>query len=343
MRSALGKAVAIAAITAAVLEGSLRVYHHFFPVFFFPSSGIERYRGRPHALDLEGFRLNSLGFKDLEFAPAKAPGGFRIAALGDSFAFGIVPYRHNFLTLLEESLARRSRDAEVLNFGITGAGPRDYRAILANEALAYGPDLVVCFVFLGNDLNGEPDEAPLSYLAWLVRHAARALPLVARGIGSPTEPYRDLEATYSSEQFLEIESGTSWVFREDLAEAVRGQVESVTATLAEMRDLSAARQARFLVVLIPDPVQIDAELRQAVVARAGGLRFDFEQPNRWLAAALERREVEVWDLLGPLAARAASERLYKPRDVHWNIAGNRVAAEVLAERLAPTSLAAGPR
>ena len=58
-------------------------------------------------------------------------------------------------------------------------------------------------------------------------------------------------------------------------------------------------------------------------------QFDFTQPNRRLAAALTEAGVSFVDLLPAFAEQARTERLYKPQDTHWNIAGNRVAAAAL--------------
>jgi hypothetical protein len=87
--------------------------------------------------------VNTRGFNDTEWSPD--PGDvFRIVALGDSFAFGVVGYEHNFLTLLETELtARLGRRVEVANLGIPGMQPHEYRQILLDDGLALHPDLIL--------------------------------------------------------------------------------------------------------------------------------------------------------------------------------------------------------
>jgi cell volume regulation protein A len=52
--------------------------------------------------------------------------------------------------------------------------------------------------------------------------------------------------------------------------------------------------------------------------------------GRAIAAALSAQGVEVLDLLPAFAEAGQQTRLYKPRDTHWNLAGNRLAATVIA-------------
>jgi len=92
-------AIVIAITTFALFEIALRVSHHFYPLPVLHSDSYNQFRGIPHS-SLFGFKLNSHGFMDVEFQVAKEPGTFRILGLGDSFAFGVVPYQHNYLTLL---------------------------------------------------------------------------------------------------------------------------------------------------------------------------------------------------------------------------------------------------
>ncbi|MCP4699016.1 MAG: hypothetical protein GY862_19510, partial [Gammaproteobacteria bacterium] len=90
----------ITAVSFGLSEAALRAYNAYHPSFIFYDASYNRFRGRPHAKDFD-FTLNSKGFKDIEFK-SKQKDTFRIVAIGDSFAYGIVPYRYNYLTVLEE-------------------------------------------------------------------------------------------------------------------------------------------------------------------------------------------------------------------------------------------------
>ena len=96
---------------------------------------------------------NALGLNDEEFEVPKPPGRFRILALGDSFTYGLVPYPDNVMTRLEAGLraACPGVDLDVLNFGIGGAGVRDYRTIVTLALATYEPDLVLVNFYAGND------------------------------------------------------------------------------------------------------------------------------------------------------------------------------------------------
>jgi hypothetical protein len=96
---------------------------------------------------------NALGLNDAEFAVPKPSGRFRILALGDSFTFGLVPYPHAAMTVLEARLRAvcANQDLDVLNLGIGGASVRDYRTIVMLGLTTYDPDLVLVNFYAGND------------------------------------------------------------------------------------------------------------------------------------------------------------------------------------------------
>lgn len=140
----------ISLVTITLAEVSLRVLHYFHPMFVFYDDSYNRWWRAPGVQDMD-IKLNSLGFKDIEFGP-KQRSVYRIVALGDSFAYGNVPYRNNFLTVLEQNLARLG-NYEVLNMGIRGNGPSDYLSLLVREGLSLDPDAVLVSFFIGNDIT----------------------------------------------------------------------------------------------------------------------------------------------------------------------------------------------
>jgi lysophospholipase L1-like esterase len=104
-----------------------------------------------------GGPTNSLGYRDNERTPAKAPGTRRIVALGDSFAWGAgVEFEDAYPQRLERMLTRRRGERwEVVSLARPGMNTVEEAAQLAAEGLGYGPDLVL----LGYCLNDSEDES----------------------------------------------------------------------------------------------------------------------------------------------------------------------------------------
>ncbi|KKL53686.1 hypothetical protein LCGC14_2272980, partial [marine sediment metagenome] len=164
----------------ALGEVLLRAYHKVRPVAYFTEDKLLKYRGKPHE-KVMGYQLNSRGFKDREHSLEKPAGTYRIAAVGDSFAFGSVPYPANYLTLLEEYLNRDGMQSfEVIDMGIVGTEPPEYFRLVRDEALLYEPDMVLVSLFTGNDFylklekNMSPKK-PLSFLYTFLHNTFRVL------------------------------------------------------------------------------------------------------------------------------------------------------------------------
>jgi hypothetical protein len=96
---------------------------------------------------------NAFGFHDEEFVEPKPAGRRRVLVVGDSFTFGPVPYPQGVVTLTEEGLrtACPGRDLDLLNMGLMGAGPPEYRILAELAVPRFVPDLVLVAIFLGND------------------------------------------------------------------------------------------------------------------------------------------------------------------------------------------------
>lgn len=92
-------------------------------------------------------------------------------------------------------------------------------------------------------------------------------------------------------------------------------------------------------MLIPEEVQLDPTLQESLIAGFAQYRLentDFERPNRLLAHRLHEFGFNVLDLYPRFAEKTNSQLLYKPRDTHWNIADNQLAASEIAHHLVKT-------
>lgn len=137
-----------------MLELSLRLYQAADPGFIItPDTAYLRYRGRPCSEEFNGFRLNSRGYKDLEFSEQKRPGRYRIVAIVDSQTYGAVPYGDSYMTLVERMLQSIHRETEIFNLGIPQAGPMDYLSVLADEGFSLNPDMVLLHFNIFDDFK----------------------------------------------------------------------------------------------------------------------------------------------------------------------------------------------
>jgi hypothetical protein len=98
---------------------------------------------------------NANGYRDLERAVQRPPGARRAISLGDSFAWGAsVEFDDAYPQRLERGLTRRRGEPwEVVNLALPGMNSVDHAAQLAQEGMAYGPDVVL----LGFVLNDSED------------------------------------------------------------------------------------------------------------------------------------------------------------------------------------------
>ena len=324
------------AVTLVLLEGALRVYDALWPTYVFYSDSSDRFRGKPGDRHYDDV-FNSRGFNDVEHSVSRPSDiAYRIVALGDSFAVGVVPQRDNFLAQLGPLLSSNAR-VEVVNMGVSGAQPRDYLSILADEGLAYSPDLVLVNIFIGNDFETRsPRWHEQSYLTTL----ARALWRLGRAQGTVVVPggnagtYDDNQPTMSDDLFMEVQVDRSWVYERG-SPRLSAAVARVAGSIRQMRDLGRRSGVETLVALIPDETQVNSGVRARVIAARGlsAEQFEIRQPNQLLTHALAADDIKVVDLLPALSEAATRGRVYKPADTHWNVAGNRVAAATIARAI----------
>ncbi|HBQ97110.1 MULTISPECIES: SGNH/GDSL hydrolase family protein [unclassified Roseofilum] len=324
-------------ISLGLTEIIFRVYNYLHPSFIFHDSSYNRFRGQPLAPEYN-FRLNSQGFKDVEFQVEKAPNTFRILGIGDSFAYGVVPYNYNYYTRLEEKLKQRDDRVEIINMGIPNLSPKDYLALLVTEGLALNPDRVILSFFIGNDFDDskrsiESYSYVFSFWKFLIDLQNSYEGKVIHG----NLEYQDDLPTLTDEKYLQIEIGRSDLFRVDNSE-LESKVRGAMTYLREIKELCDRQNIELLVILIPDELQVNPNLQSKVIdSQEMNLQdFDFSLPNQYLQEELNEAEINFIDLLPYFQGYSEFEQLYKPNDSHWNIAGNELAAELIFQYLQRT-------
>jgi hypothetical protein len=335
-------------VVLLVSEASLVIASQFsnHPLLASPNAGTQSRieKQRQEMLAFYGANgVNARGYNDTEWSP-KTDDTFRIVALGDSFAFGVVGYEHNFLTLLEAELSTRiGRSVEVANLGIPGMQPREYLQILLDDGLALRPDLVLLCLYTGNDFQPPGNDSRFDARNWrVVGFASRLVRYAAeREFRGATAPAPGASAAGSSapafteDGYLRIvEAYVPLLRREPTAKAERGLRE----TLAVADEIVArARPAPVAIAVLPSELQVSPRLRAQVLERVQVAESDLDLERTWRETRthFEAENVLVVDLLPALTAAEREESTYALRNSHWNERGNTIAARQIADALAP--------
>jgi hypothetical protein len=322
------------ALTLLLAEGALQALAACGAHTLFLSATLDAHRLRPGQDYGAGLHGNALGYPGPDIAPDKKPGVVRVAALGDSFAVGpAVPFADNYLTLLQQSLP----GVEVCNFGVSGAGPREYRAALARDVWPVRPDRVLVSVFVGNDITEElprprhldPRSHALYLLCqrgWLLARERRRQPAagaVPDRLGAPP---------LSEETFRAVEARRLAVCLTPPSSALEAKWRRAMGHLGGLVADCRRRRVPVAFVLIPDEFQVNPAVRDQAVrdARLNPAALDLDLPQRRLRDFCAARGVPCLDLLPVFRAAPDS---FAPHDTHWNVRGNRLAAAALADWL----------
>lgn len=295
-------------------------------------SSLDAHRLRPGHDYGGGLRGNMHGYPGRELPTTKAAGVFRIAALGDSFAVGpAAPFADNYLSLLEN---QRS-GVEICNFGVSGAGPREYLEILQRDVWQVQPDLVLISIFVGNDIT---EALPRPHGLDPRRHATYLL--CTRGWQLLRERHRTAHElgerqrlpTLSRETFREVEARRLAVCVTPPSAAMEKKWQRALKRLDDIIRECRGRQVPVAFVLIPDEFQVNPAVLADALADAvfDPSVVDIELPQRRLLRFCAERAVPCLDLLPTFKGRADT---YAPHDTHWNVRGNHLAAECIAEWL----------
>jgi hypothetical protein len=332
--AAIGKTMLMVLITFVLVEITVRIYKQFNPLFMFYDPSYNRFRGKPGAADYD-FQLNSRGFKDVEFKLEKDAGTYRIVALGDSFAFGAVPYRHNYLTRLEQQLNSNGLRTEVVNMGIPSTGPQHYLALFATEGIVLKPDMVLVSFFIGNDITdtlgaGRPRLYEYSDAAALVKYAIDFTQKYQGQVVHGGATYVDDTPSLTDDAYLDLEKNRAAIYMKH--EPLKQAIADAIRNLVRLKELCDLNRIEMRVVLIPDELQVNTALQAKVLKalNAGSNDFDFTLPNTILRERLRAHRIDYLDLLDPFLSVSTQTSLYRINDSHWNIAGNKLAAELIA-------------
>jgi hypothetical protein len=267
----------------------------------------------------------------------------------------------------------RGKRIEVLNFGVSGYGTAQEYVTLETRALRYRPDLVLLQFTNGNDVKdnsfalNEDTARPFFMLdaegALRIDDSFASAPAFVRNMSLPFQIARRLSDSsrvlqlvrhVRSLKLLEggqavadeatgVEQGLEpWVLAPPRDRLWDEAWRITEALVAQTRELAERNGARFMVVTVPYAIQVhpDAQVRKALQAKLGV--EDLFYPDRRIGE-LAGRSGMLAVTLAPEMQRLAEERKvffhgFENGGIgrgHWNAAGHRAAAELIAKALCP--------
>jgi len=267
----------------------------------------------------------------------------RVLMLGDSFVFGQgVEAEEALPGQLELALAGQGDSVTVLNGGVVGYSTVQEVAWLERIGATVKPDLVVVAFFLGNDLQDNRTSSLERYVRGVITAAQ------PRWYTPVTDwAYRHVELYDLARKVPQawadrrrngpnaVVTGYSRKYHPPNDTVYRAEMSITATTLARLASDAKALNAKLLVVLVPEAVQVE-RARQAKLVRLvpDSIRFDFDHPNHDVAGLLDSLGIRWLDLTPALRGAAdRGEALYYPIDGHWTRAGNSLAARTVADGL----------
>lgn len=265
----------------------------------------------------------------------------RVLLIGDSFMAALqVDHEQTLAGLMEADLTKTlARPVRVVNAGVPGWNPTEYRNFLRAELARERFDLVVIAVYLGNDIVRQDlgDIAPFDAYPQSGLRLPRALAM-SELVDALARPINDL-LEMNSHLFVLVKNrlgvlrmrlGLSPLYFPDgfkVDERALPLWDVTTGLLDEAGQAARARDIPVLFVLLPADFQVEPDIfRQYVVGfDIDSTSVDLEQPNRIVRERMVERGYPVIDVLPALRAAAqAGQRAYGNVDIHFNPAGHQL-------------------
>ncbi len=285
--------------------------------------------------------VNAQGFRDDDdfVAPNDEPGRLKVLVLGDSFAFGFyASLGQGWVEVLETELGRE-RPLTLWNTGIPGAATTQEVALLEHYFPVLRPELVIATFYPTNDIDGNlyptagfyavesgslvpsyklgPGLEPIRMNPADAYHRATGVRLRGDAGAVAAVLGRSRTGSLFLDRWWRLRPDVEWLWSPAARATPGSEAKWRRATLRTRELLAAAkalvegRGARFLLVLIPSPRDLEGASERF---RAG----------REIARDLAIETVELPQLVA---------EDYLPGDEHWNAAGHAKVGRRLADFL----------
>ena len=310
--------------------------------------------------ELNGFILNSHGFLNPEYPYKKPANTKRIVFLGDSQTLGEVPYQYSFVRQIESRFQAEQKNVQTINLGVICIGPGMEKQIFIHEGAKFQPNVVVLGFFVGNDFTDDmeiintyrltkekkhlfPFWVYQSRLYSLIRNMRLYLvygkksPLLQKvnikEVGIANKDFTDdmTKPTFTESDYLALATEKARLFSP--ASYVYVEKDTVLKHIADIKQLVEQTGAKFIVLIIPDELQINTSLREQVNKKTPIDPATIALPQSILKNFFDEQNIAYIDLLSLWEASPAAQHYFRLRDTHLNIEGNQAVTDILYPKL----------
>jgi hypothetical protein len=287
-------------------------------------------------------RTNSLGLPSPEFSiEKKDPHDLRILTIGDAFTMpeGLAVER-GYSALLEKRLSEMvaPRHVQVVNAGVTGYGPNEECAQLAELAPLLKPDIVVYEFFIDEFLQVDlTREERLREIGFLPQDSWGGKKLFFR-----SQAVSHLQNIFVHSREILRNKPDDWRYQKALLAFYRtGQnplysekvLANIKDRLARMRTSCKNVNSQFLIYFVPGAIAVSKTSDISYFPWDQDLsdtgKYDLNRPYRNLEKIAKELEIPTVDLTSFLRADTI-QPVYFVSSWHWNEEGHKVVAQVIA-------------
>jgi len=288
---------------------------------------------------------NSLGFPGPEYPIHKSSSANRIMAVGGGFTSAEgVDTDHAWPRVLERILNQRDtgETVEVLNFAVTGFGPGQYAAVVAEYAPIYQPDVIIA-ALIPNDLKKVmmPISKRKESIGFDLPNPGGVFPILTcqhlrKSMRNRARKYIDeyLRRRPNPQGYF---LGQIWALEKGQDRFLDESQAVLEERLATMKTVADRVGSRLVLLLVPASVQVCSpdQLRYFPrhIVLGDATRFDLDQPQRRMAGSAVRLGIELYDLRAVFNL-TPDQCFYHPNNLHWTEKGHQVVAEFVASRFA---------
>ncbi|HEB86082.1 MAG TPA: hypothetical protein ENI68_03565 [Gammaproteobacteria bacterium] len=274
-------------------------------------------------------KTNSLGFRERELFEPDGSLQSPVLFIGDCIFMGYGVEEQDRVTNRLADIAReRGISRPVINLSFIGWRTNNYFSCLTNFYERLRPQNVVVGIYIGFEFGAVPRPArsreevkkPGGFKK-VLRDLLRLSPLLnlsMRGLWAS----QSFRAHFNKKELMNERVD---IYLKDQTQKQKELYDNTTAYLSMMADYAKDKGVDFLVVLIPDHLQV---LEKDIFT---GL--DREKPQRILNRHCADNGIKCLDLLAAFENHPRPASLYFDMDKHWSCAAHRFAADVLADEI----------